>query len=390
MQPLTAPPRDGLTAAQITTLLRDAPGLEVAAGCELLDMNLTVLDDLSDVLDSGSVSRNAYAELHGSAQLVIERELDWGRALVRPYMLVSSPTTTARFNLGAYFTSTPKSALGTIALFDVTGYDILDVLNTPVGEVYAVAKGASYLATVETMLRDQGVTQYLIDQDRADAVLPSPRVWPMDTATTWLTVINDLLGSIGYAGIWSDWDGRMRVQPYLAPSSRASEWAYDVEPETAMVSPERLVELDLYRAPNRWVFWRSNNLDGPAPVEGNGVYTVVNTTAGPTSVQARGGRVITKPVALDVADHKALVVAGRKTVEADLRSPAKVTLMTSPNPLHWHFDRVTMRDPAAYPMAEMLVTSWSLPLDGGDMRHEWSQVLYELYTKLEAAASDDQ
>lgn len=376
MQPLTAPPRDGLTDAQIIELLRDAPGLEIEAGCELLDMSLTVLDDLSDVLDSGSVSRQSYAQLHGSAQLAIERELDWGQALVRPYMLVSSATTTARFNLGAYFTSSPKTTLGTSPqLYDVTGYDILDVLNTPVGEAYAVAQGAGYLATVETILRDQGVTQYLIDQSRADALLPSPRVWPMDENTSWLTIVNDLLASVGYAGIWSDWDGRMRVQPYQSPSQRATEWTYDVEPETALVSPERATELDLYRAPNRWVFWRSNNLDGPPPVEGNGLFTFVNRVAGPTSVQARGGRVITKPVTLDVADQAALVAAAQKTIDADLRNPAKVTLTTSPNPLHWHFDRITMNDPAAYPLAQMLVTAWTLPLDGEDMSHEWSQVL---------------
>jgi len=381
MQPVTAPPRDALTEAQVTALIRDAPGIEIAGGCELLDMSLTVLDDISDVLEGGSVTRQSYADLHGSAQLVLEGALDWGRALVRPYMLVSSPTLrNVRFNLGAYFTSSPRNTLGADpALYAVTGYDVLDVLNAPVGEAYAVDKGTGYLTAVETILQDQGVTQYVIDQMSAGSVLPSARVWPMDERTTWLTVVNGLLGSIGYQGIWSDWDGRLRVQPYQSPGQRGSEWTYDVDPATAIISPERSVEQDLYRAPNRWVFYRSNNVDGPAPVNGDGVFTYVNQSAGPTSVDARGGRVITKPVPLDVGGQRELVSAAQKVIDADLRNPAKVTLTTSPNPLHWHFDRITLTDPA-WPWPDMLATAWTLPLDGGEMSHEWSQARPDVWT----------
>lgn len=375
MQPIITPVRAHLTEAQVVWLIRDAPGLEFAAGCELVDTNLTVLADLSDVLQDGVVERQSYADLHGTATLTLERALDWGQALVRPYMVVSASGIEARFNLGAYYTSAPKGTLGADPeIFEVTGYDILDVLNTPVGESYAVAKDEGYLFAVEQILINEGVTQYLIDQSRADATLPSPRVWPMDENTTWLSIVNDLIGAVGYAGIWSDWDGRLRVQPYRSPSSRPAEWLYDLDIATTMLGPDRPYERDLYRSPNRWVFYRANNIDGPAPVEGNGVFTYVNTSAGPTSVLARGGRVFTKPVPLDVADQAALVDAGRRVVDADLRNPVKVTPSTSPNPLHWHFDRVALLDPAMGPFNQMLATSWKLPLNGDDMPQEWSQL----------------
>ena len=221
MQPPTAPPRDAMTVAAVEALIRDAPGLRIAAGCELLDMDLQVLADLTDSFAGGTVTRQSYANLHGSAELAIETALDWGTAIVRPYMLMSSATTTARFNVGAYFTSTPTTELGAEPIvYEVQGYDILDVLNSSAGEVYAVEAGAGYLATVETILQDQGVTQYVIDQQAAGSTLPSARVWVMDENTTWLTIVNDLLGSIGYQGIWSDWDGKLRVQPYTSPALR--------------------------------------------------------------------------------------------------------------------------------------------------------------------------
>lgn len=373
MQLLTAPPRDALTTAAVTAVIRDAPGLRVDAGCELLDRGLNVLADITDVFAGGSVTRQSYADLHGAATLGFESTLDWGSAIVRPYMVLSAATTTARFNLGAYYTSTPKTELGDLPLIHaVEGIDILDGLNSPVGETYGVAAGTGYLMAVEAILTGQGYTVYQIDQTATGTVLPTARTWALDPSTTWLGIVNDLLGSIGYQGIWSDWDGRLRVQPYLSPTVRPPEWVYDVGASTSMLTVRRTIERDFYRAPNRWVFYRSNNVDSSAPVEGNGIFTVVNTSDGPTSIEARGGRVISKPVPLDVANQSALVQAAQVTLDADLRLKSKLQLGTAPNPLHWHFDRVTLNDPAVGPPAEVLCTKWTLPLNGSDMTHEWS------------------
>lgn len=373
MQPLIAAGRSHLTAAQVIAILRDTPAVEVASGCELLDQGLNVLDDLSDLLEGGSVTRNSYADLHGSAALALEAALDWGTAIVRPWMSLSDGTSTARFNLGAYYTTTDEVELeDDPAVRGVECLDILDALNNPTGESYAVGKGARYLAAVQEILASQGYSQVVVDTAAANAILPSARVWPLDESTTWLQVVNDLLGSIGYQGIWSDWDGRLRVQPYTSPSSRAPEWSYDAELATSMLTPKGSIKRDFYRAPNRWVFYRANNVDGPTPVEGDGIYTYTNESTGPTSVQARGGRTITRPVPLDVADHASLVAASQITIDADLRLKTTLTRGTSPNPLHWHFDRIAVNDPKVGRAVDVLAPSWTLPLNGDDMTHEWA------------------
>lgn len=374
MQPLTGGPRTGLTGAAVTALIRDSASLRVAAGLELLDRSLTVVADITDLFAAGSVTRSSYADLHGSASLEIESALDWGSAIVRPYVLLSTASASARFNLGAYYTPSPKVVLGRSPVtYGVEAIDILDGLATPVGDTFAVPAGAGYLATVETILQQQGYSAYIIDQTSAAAVLPSPRAWVLDENTTWLGIVNDLLGSIGYYGVWSDWDGMLRVQQYVTPSTRQPEWTYDVGALTSMLTPERTLDQDFYRAPNRWVFWRSNGVDGAAPVEGDGLYTVVNQVDGPTSVEARGGRVITRPKALDVADQGSLVRAGQRIVDDDMTVKRKLTLGVAPNPLHWHFDVVGLNDPdVAAPGSTALVTKWTLPLDGGDGAQEWS------------------
>lgn len=373
MQPLTGGPRSAVTSAAVTALIRDSVALRVAAGLELLDRSLSVIADITDLLVAGSVTRSSYADLHGSATLAIESTLDWGSAIVRPYMVLSSTATTARFNLGAYYTPTPKTTLGESPLVhEVACLDILDGLNAPVGETYAVAAGAGYLATVEAILQAQGYTAYFIDQTSAAAILPTARAWPLDERTTWLGVCNDLLASIGYYGIWSDWDGRLRVAQYVSPSSRPPEWRYDIGDGTSMLTPGRTIERDFYRAPNRWVFYRSNNVDSSPPVEGNGLYTVVNQADGPTSIEARGGRVITRPVPLDIADQGSMVKAAQQIVDADMHVKTRLTLGVAPNPLHWHFDVVSLDDPDVGPSGPALVTKWTLPLDGGDGAQEWS------------------
>jgi hypothetical protein len=373
MQPYTATPRDAFTDDQVTVLIRDAPALFVSAGVELLDQGLNVLGDLSDQLVGGVISHDSYADLHTSAGLDVEFSLDWGTSILRPYMNLSDGTTTMRFNLGAYYTSTPKTPLGTDPIVrNVTCIDILDRLNDPLGEAYTVDAGMGYLDAVEQILIARGFTEYTIDQTATASVLPSPKNWMLDDRTTWLNVVNDLLTGVGYQGIFSDWNGQLVVQSYNSPSMRAAEWSYDVGETTSMMEPERDVELDFYKVPNRWVFYRTNTTDGPQPIEGNGIYTFVNQGDGPTSIDGRGGRVISKVLGIDAVDQSALINSGQVTIDADQRVAAKLSLSTAPNPLHWHFDRVTVDDPDLGVTQQAVVASWSLPLNGDPMTHEWT------------------
>lgn len=383
MQPLArldAVTGNALTDAQIVALLQDTSNVEWSAGLELLDMNLSVLDNLTDHFDGGSVTRANYATLHGTASLSIATELDWGTAIVRPYVTIAgivagSGLLTARFNLGAYLTSSPQTELGENPVtHEVDGYDIIHVLNQPVGEAFVVADGTGYLAAIETILTTQGITKYQIDQTNAGLVLESSKVWPFDDNTTWLNIINDLCDAVGYQGIWSDWDGLLRVQQYIAPTDRATEWLYTSDEATSMLAPKRVITRDLFDAPNRWVYYWAKDPSEAQPVEGAGIYTYVNDSTGITSVEARGRVISAKPERIDVADQSSLVAAAQQRIEADLRLKTVVEVETFPNLASWHFDRVTIADTALGPIADALAVRWTLPLSGADQSHEWSLI----------------
>lgn len=372
MQPLVVPVRDHLTADQVEDLIRVTPTVGFAAGCELLDgLSLGVLEDITADFLGGSVGRGLYNTLHGSASLTIARELPWSSAIVRPYLTMTDGTITARFNQGAYYTQQPKKALGRFPVkYSVACYDILSVLNDLVGDAYAVDEGASYLAAVETILMSRGVQRYSIDQSAAGSVLPTFKSWPMDDKTTWLHIVNDLLGQIGYRGIYSDWDGLLIVEPYLSPRLRGPEWVYDAGPFTSLIR-DMALDRDFYQAPNRWRAFRSNATDEDPPVLGDGIYEYVNEHVGDTSVDARG-RTITKVFGIEAADQAALEAAAQITIDADMTIPTKVPASVFPVPLHWHADVIYLDNPEAGVPTTAQVTSWTLPLNGSAATHEWT------------------
>lgn len=372
MQPPIVDARGVSDPDVVAWLIREAEGVEFSAGCELLTgMDLLVLEDVTPGLVTGSVSRGSYNRLHSTCSLLFERTLPWASAIVRPFMRMSAGGVTARFNLGAYLTSSPEEDPDEEpANFAVTCYDILSVLDDPVADAYSVAEGTSYLTAIESILQSRGIVRYLIDQSAAGLTLDDDMSWVPSDQITWLTIVNALLSAVGYAGIWSDWDGWLRCHAYLSPRERAPEWTYDTGPTTSMIAARRKIR-DFYKCPNVWIFTINNGTDGAQPVEGAGRYTYINQSLGDTSIDARG-RTITRPVQVQAADQDALVATATRMVDADMAIPAKVDATTFPMPLTWHFDVVYVVNAGLGPPTNAVVTAWTLPLNGANMRQEWT------------------
>ena len=373
MQPLSV---DGLRTEDDTVyILRDASAVQVSAGLEILDMDLNVQETVTDDLLGGSISRDSYATLHGSGSVLLTQALDWGQAIVRPYVVYTSDDVSVRFNLGAYFTNMPSYTTGeTPITYTVQLVDILERLNVPVGDSVSYPAGTNVLALLPAIFTNLGFTQYTIAQNATSTTLATAKSWPIDDQTTWLTIVNELLSIVGYRGVYSDWDGVLRCDLYQTPAGRAAEWTYTDDPDTTMHDPDITVERDLYAAPNLWTAIKSNTVEDETPTSGNGLYIFQNDTVGPTSVEARDGRVIPKVMYFEAADQESLVSQATQTIEADMLIPTKYQLTTSPNPLHWHFDRVELSDGVVGDSVQAMSTNWTLGLDNSDMAHAWVSV----------------
>lgn len=356
----------------VVTLI-EAPAVQVSYGLDLLDSSgVFVADITTDLVGDGStVARRADNTIHGTCQLVITRQLLWGSARVRPWVEVSADgETTTRWNLGVYSLMTPARNAGEVPeTFAVDGYDLLAHLDTPYGATFAAAVGAVPLTLIATMLTAAGITN-AIDQTAIGSVLATAMVWPLDEKNTTLAIINELLAVVGYSPLWLDRDGRARSRPLAAADPTV--WAYSADSATTTVGESRTLTADFWGVPNRWVFVRNGT--SAVPSEGAGIYTVNNTNDGASSQSGRG-RIIVKPVWLDAVSQDALVAQGDAIVAADKRVVSAVSFATTPNPEHWHNDRVTFTDAAlSLVAAPFRLVGWSLPLSGGDMTLELESV----------------
>jgi hypothetical protein len=370
MQPLTTAPRTGYTDAQVTALLV-ATDLEVDFGVELLDQDLTLVEDISADCSGWIVKRDNLANVHGTLEnLTISRALAWGYDRVRPFQLLSSPSAGldgVRWNEGVYLMTTPDTALGeTPQSWVVSGFDQLYLLQDCIGDSYSVAAGANVLAAVRAVFVAAGiVSPVLLDSSGSAKTLATAMVWVQDSsnAPTWIKVANELLAAIGYRGLWCDQDGAFRSGPYVQPENRPSEWTFAVgDLKVGMVAEDRKVTNDVWGVPNWMRFVR--NQDTP-PTEGAGRYTKTNPSTGPASIASVGIR-RAPPVYLDAVSQADLIVQGDRLFAAATRVTEVITTKVSPFPAAWHSDRVTYTDDALGLPRQAQCRSWSLPSDGSD------------------------
>lgn len=380
MQPRLAAPRDHLTSPVDVVAIVESDDLEVDAGLDLVDSTGQKMQDISEVLqpEGSHVERDATRGIHGTCQLQIAVALNWGADRVRPWMTLTSRQhgQTIRANLGHYLLTTPeRTTKGSDPsdpgvsrnLYVVEGYDLLEVLNTPIGRTYRAAAGAKYLEVAKDLLLEyEPDARVLVDPAAADLELPAARTWGMEE--TGLAIVNGLLSAVGYRGVWNDWNGAFRFDRWRPLAQRPPEWTYDTTSPTSIVGEERAEIADYFDVPNVWVFIVNRPAIGVASgTDGsNGRLVVENIDDGPTSIAGRGGLIRRRVVTLDAADGASLAEQANRIVAADRQLVTRRTLAVGCNPLHWHLDVVTLRDDTLG-SGKFLVPAWTLPLDGSDM-----------------------
>jgi hypothetical protein len=340
--------------------LLTGPSVAFAGGLDLLDGSNRFVEDISDDLVTGTISWDNRDAVNGSCRLSIQRTLAWGRDRVRPFMVVSDGAVEARFNLGVFVLTAPEENRGQdVQTFDVTGYDLLTLLQTGPGDTYVALAGTTYFDALQAIVTASGVgARLLIDGTRQATAIPETRVWALtNSIPSWLRMMYDLLTEIGYTPPWVDVDGNIRARPYQDISVRASEWPLDTtDPATNIVGEERKVTVEAGDVANSYRFIRTN-MD-TTPVEGDGIYTPPQDDASIATL----GRVIPKVVWLDAADQAALVAQGDKVMAEDRASVRTINLSIDPLPIMGMDDVFTFTD--AGQTEKIQAASWDLNLDG--------------------------
>jgi hypothetical protein len=374
-----------LTADQLTILT--SPAVEVAAGCDLLNADLSFREDISDDLAGGQVAWTLHATVHRTVRLELTRPLRWGVDLVRPHMTVLDRMSglSSRWNVGVFALTTPERTVGeTPESYDVSGYDRLHLLQRQVGVDYSIAAGVTYRQALLDTFVAAGLSGVLIDGAAAENTLPVGRSWPLvavttdpdqtSTPVTWLRVVNDLQREWNGRGVYADENGRYRCEAYQDPTIRAPEHTFDADSPVTIVGEDRTLSEDVWGTPNRWVFRQSNRANtAPAPTEGDGIYTVVNQSDGPTSIDSRG-LTWTSVVDFEAASQPVLVALGNRKVAADRHLTSRLKVTTGPWPCAGHGDVYAYSDLALGADRKVQAVRWGFDLSGSDVEWEWEVV----------------
>lgn len=387
MQTLNADPRDAFTVAQIEALLL-SENIEVDTGLELLDLDLTLIEDISQHLaDGGSIKYDLNNRIHRTCSLELTTAISWGTQLVRPYLVLSGAgISDVRFNLGVFMLTTPVREIGRVpTTYAVQGFDRVMLLDREVGADYSVLSGTTYRQALLDAFSAAGLSGVYIEGSAADNTLPATKSWPLvandesdpdqtDTPATWLRVVNDLLQAINFRGVWCDADGTYQCVAYQDPSSRAPEFVFDADDEhTTIVGDDREQHEDIWQTPNKWVFrWKN----GGTGIEGDGIYTVDlnNVDASNPLAQINRGLYWTKVVDYDAASQAKLEELGDRYVDADLRHTSVMKVGTGTFPPAGHADVYTYADTRVGIAQKVQAVQWELSLDGSMMTWEWEKI----------------
>lgn len=416
MRTLASPP---YTADQVETRLRGGAGADDAEFW-ILDQDMNVIGDLTQNVTAATVDIDIDRAVKGSLTLaVVPHDLPdidglrtaWFRYYIQPWWLLRMDDGgTARWPMGVYLWHPPDRAISgrtatadsdeewALTLGDRT-HD-LDMTGPGAGPGFKTTPDELVTDVVARALVRAGITDTTGIAPSAETVgayytwslvrdrvrIPhslSPtgkRIVTDDTEPeTWLSIVDQLLDSIGYSNLWFDATGRARAQPASTLDRVAPTIVYDTAADGVVLRPQN-TKHDPSRLANR-VWCRAQRRNGTLLA---GKADANDVVPGHPISQGVIGRYIDIVEDIKIAPSKpALEARARKKLLKRLSTYETFTLDTLAWPAHEAFDTVAVRlddDPEFGAEAVFHEQAWSMTLRGqgdeeGTMTHELSRLV---------------
>lgn len=271
-----------------------------------------------------------------------------------------------KYSLGKFLISSPRREIGSSG--EVTRvcdcYSKLLILDEDKLEIRKVLPaGTNVIAEVKRILQPFG------DINIPDNAGLTSTVREWEIGTPLLDVVNDLLATANYTSLRTDSLGRWKSDIYVIPTSREIEVTY-IDNEASIIYQDLTEDIDIFNVPNVIIRYTNDpDINPPliAKYENNSNYS-------PTSIQARGRRIVDAKEVMDATDLQTLQDITKRDAYELTDKYSHVEFSTAINPAH---DYLTCLYLKCYDIdSKFIETSWSIDCKtGGEMTHRARRVV---------------
>lgn len=292
--------------------------------------------------------------------------VNWLGDEIQPIMIIDG----AEHPLGVYIPTGQREATNIVTNIAIEAYDrgqrVLD--TNSLAPVY-FQHGTLYLDAVEQLLNAAGIRT--VFKTQTNAVLTDDREWL--AGTSYLTIINKLLGEINYRDLWFDAEGHARLEPAAVPeASQIRHTLSDRDPDTLVV-PGIVRGSDFFYAPNVFLVVCAN----PDKSANMTAVAINDNPQSPLSVQRRGRQIVQVTQVDNIASQAELKAYAERQRNDSLITGETVNVTTGLLPGWGVSDVVALH----YGEINSLCLSTAFDMDlvaGGKMRHTLEKVVYNL------------
>lgn len=296
---------------------------------DLLNFGGSKIGSLVGVV-GGEIKQSIHDRIRGGGSLTYTGEPeDWDRHMIRIwYVLVDEAGEEFGWPL---LTAVPASQPDQYSdgghEVGLELYDKLIILDQDLlPSSYAISKGASVIDAVKDLVQGSADYDMTFVADSSSETQRTERVF--DPGTPRLTIINELLDSIGFMALWCDGRGRFRATRAVSARDRSVAWEFR-DNEFGLYSPEFTRDKDSFEVPNRVVAFVEGDEDN------EGLMSVAEDTDpdSPWSRPSRGRWVTRELDDTDASSQNVLDGKVQRALQSGQSSQAKLSFTHDVLPL---------------------------------------------------------
>lgn len=303
-------------------------------------------------------------------------EPDWLSDEIEPVLIIDG----VEHPLGTYMPATvdPAEENGVESL-RIEAYDrCWRVKDTYTDSLLYFAAGTNYLTAIKQLLTTCGII--LVVETRTEKTFAEAREdW--DIGTSYLEIVNELLGEINYNPLWFDERGAAILEPASVPTAANIEHILSDQPDDLAHGALPIVRMlpkisrstDIYQAPNVFVCVCSNADKSASMV----ARAENNNPQSPLSIMRRGRRIVSVGRVNNVENQAALQEIVNQKRNDSLIGGETINVSTALQPGFGVADVVGLR----YGDLDAICIehAWTMSLKvGGTMSHELERVVVHI------------